>query len=33
MAAADAARYGETVERRHKALAAGMDGEARLVVR
>lgn len=32
LAGADAALYGETVERRHKALATALGGEARLVV-
>ena len=32
LAAADAALYGETVERRHKALAAALGGEARLTL-
>ena len=32
LAREDAAIYGEIVERRHKALAAAYDGEARLVI-
>jgi len=32
LAGADAALYGETVERRHKSLAAMLGGEARLII-